>query len=650
MFLSRLRDAIRTPAGRGISAFWRNRKGTVATISAVAIPVLIGMAGLVAELGHGLLTKAENQRTADLAAYAGALAYNATSSSTSMTNAAKSVAALNGISASAVTVNLTTSPRDAGSQAVFVRIATTNLVLLAPFTGRSSLAIGANSYAQLGAQTDACVLALSAGGSGVTLTGGTTVSAPGCAVASNSTVSVPCGTTISAKKLAYNSSSAPSQPCGGITASGIVKQATADPLAGNSGVSTATARVSTVAALASPSAPSVSAGTDLPFNYSSASMTVGSCTGTRSSGTWTFTCPSGGSYNFGNLTMAGGITLNFNTSGTASTTYNFSGSISNTGTAITFGPGNYNIAQGLTTGGGSTTTFGAGTFNIGQSASACNGGGHYSLCNTSTLTFGGPSTFMLAAGVYNSGGSTLTLGSGTANSFRLGASSDGNAVYAGGGSKTTFADATGGSSLFQLNGNFNVASGGGSCMTLSAAAQHDINGFFATAGGTILGAGVYTVNGYVGLGANGGGDVTCSGASVGMSGTNVTLVTSGVSTMTSGSCSGLSFCLAGGYSNVTLVAPTTGTYQGLVVIGPASTSRTSGAGLTEGASNTSISGTFYYPNGPVSLSGGASIGNGTGQCLTLIGTQVSLSGGTTAASSCVTSGSGSSSAAISLVQ
>lgn len=633
-----------------LSRFRKDQRGAVTVVSAVAIPVLIGVTGLVAELGHGLLTKSENQRIADLAAYAGALAYNSTSSSTSMTAAAQRVAAMNGIPAASVSANLVTSPRDSSSQAVLVNISTSNLVLLAPVTKTtSSLTIGASSYAQLGAKTDPCIVALSTSGTGVTLTGGTSVTAAACAVASNNTVSVPCGTRLTAKIVNYNSSTAPSQPCSGITANSVSKAATTDPLASNSGVTTAVARVATVAALTSPTLSTISTGTNLAFDWSSSSMTAGQCSGTRPNygSVWNFTCPSGGSYNFGSLTVGGGITVNFNTSGTAATTYNFSGSVTNSGTTITFGPGIYNIAQGLTTGGGSTTTFGAGTFSIGRSTSSCSGGGMYSICNTSTLTFGGPSTFNLTAGLYNSGGSTLTLGSGTTNSFRIGASSDGNAVYVGGGSKTTFADATGSSNVFSLNGNFNVASGGGSCMTISAAAQHDINGYFSTAGGTILGAGVYTVNGYIGLGANGGGDVTCSGSTVGMNGTGVTLVTSGASTMSSGSCSGLSFCIAAGYSNVALTAPASGTTAALVVIGPSSA--TAGAALTEGASNTSVSGAFYFPKGPISLSGGASIGNGTGQCLTLIGTQVSLSGGTTAASSCVSSAS-SSSSSVSLVQ
>ena len=98
---------------------------------------------------------------------------------------------------------------------------------------------------------------------------------------------------------------------------------------------------------------------------------------------------------------------------------------------MTFGPGTYNIAGGLTTSGGTTTTFGAGTFNIGRSASTCGGAGKYSICHQGTnLTFGGPSTFVLQGGINNKGGSALTLGAGSTNSYNIGASSDGNALYA----------------------------------------------------------------------------------------------------------------------------------------------------------------------------------------------------------------------------
>jgi uncharacterized membrane protein len=58
-------------------SFCRRQDGSVTIIAAIAIPILIGFIALAAEFGHGLVTKTENQRVADLSAYAGALAYSA---------------------------------------------------------------------------------------------------------------------------------------------------------------------------------------------------------------------------------------------------------------------------------------------------------------------------------------------------------------------------------------------------------------------------------------------------------------------------------------------------------------------------------------------------------------------------------------------
>ncbi|MHB8285911.1 MAG: hypothetical protein ACYDD1_14710 [Caulobacteraceae bacterium] len=261
------------------------------------------------------------------------------------------------------------------------------------------------------------------------------------------------------------------------------------------------------------------------------------------------------------------------------------------------------------------------------------------------MTFGGPSSFLLRAGAYNGGGSTLTLGAGSTNSFQIGAASDGNALNQVG-ANLTLGDATGGSSLFRLTGN--VTTGGGTCLSLGAAASHDVLGNMSTAGGVALGAGAYLVTGYVAAGGNGGGNVTCSGSTLGISGAGTTLVIGGASTPSSGACIGYSFCIGSGYSSVLLTAPTTGTYANLVVLGPTASSVAAGASLTQGASGASLAGAVYFPNGPVSLSGGASLGAGTVQCLTLIGATVTLSGGTTAASSCVAGGN--SGYAVSLVQ
>jgi hypothetical protein len=629
-----------------IGRFIGCRKAAVTVVAALSLPALIAFSSLVAEYGHGLLVQSENQRVADLAAYAGALAYNTNGTTDSMTSAANVVASLNGVPSSGVTATLVSSPSGDGNQAVKVQVATTLPIYLASVVGGStSLPVKAASFAELNVHTSGCIMALSAGGAGVTLSGGTSVTASGCSISSNASEAVPCGTSITAKAVTWDSA-APTVGCSGIhgpggTSASISQKLIADPLAGDTGVSAAVSHLTGVSSLTSPAAPSVTSGGDVDFAYSASStqaqLTADGCSGTFASNTWTVTCTGASSYNFGKITTGGGITVNFNTAGSASTTYNFSSYIKMTGTAISFGPGTYNIGGGLYTGGGTTTSFGAGTFNIGKasaSAVSCSGA-NYSIChNGSTLTFAGPSSFSLQGGIYNSGGSVMTLGSsGTANSFQIGSSSTGYALQFGGGATIKFGDASDAGSLFQVVGNFQTS--GGSCVTIGAAAQHDFYGYVNTAGGTILGAGVYSVTDYVDLGGSAGGDVTCSGSTVGMSGSGVTFVIGGASTPTSGACSGDAFCVAAGYGHVTLTAPSSGNTAGLVVIGPSS--HTSGALFAEGASNTSLSGAFYFPQGPIALSGGASVGGGTGQCLQLIGTQVTLSGGTTAASNCLSS-------------
>ena len=637
--------------GDRLVGFVRDRRAAVSIIAALSLPALIAFSSLVAEYGHGLLVKTENQRVADLAAYAGALAYNSTASTTSITSAANAVAALNGVSSGNVSASLVTSPTGDGSSAVQVSVTSTLPLYLASIVGGStSLPVSASAYAELNVKTTGCIIALSSGGAGVTLSGGTAVTATGCSVASNASEVVPCGTTITSKWVTYDST-APTIGCSGIkgpnnTTASISQKLTTDPLAGTTGLTTATGRIATVTSETGPSAPTVTTGGDVDLAYSTSStqsqLTHDGCSGTFASNTWTVTCSGNGPFNFGKITTGGGITVNFSTGGSSSAVYNFSGSINMTGTAITFGPGTYNIAGGLFTSGGTTTTFGAGAYNIGKASTNCTDGVKYSICHTGTLLkFLGPSQFTLQGGVYNNGGSKMILGdSGTGNSFNIGSASSGNAMWLGGGAYTQLGDATDAGSVFQLVGNFWVPSGGGSCTWLPAAAQHDIQGSIFTAGGTILGSGVYTVTGYVDLGGAGGGDVTCNGATVGMSGTGVTFVIGGSTLPASGTCSGQAFCLAAGYNNVTLTAPTgSATTAGLVVVGPAS--RTGGATFAEGASNTSLSGAFYFPQGAVTLSGGASVGGGTGQCLELIGAQVTLSGGTAAASNCVSASAGS---------
>ena len=117
------------------------------------------------------------------------------------------------------------------------------------------------------------------------------------------------------------------------------------------------------------------------------------------------------------------------------------------------------------------------------------------------------------------------------------------AGFLGGGSKTYIADATGIDSVFQLKGNLN-GGGGGSCLMIGAAADHDINGNVLAAGAIVLGAGIYSVDGYVAFGANGGGGGGCPDTSISVEGIDVSLIISGKTTANQGSCVGFAFCIA----------------------------------------------------------------------------------------------------------
>lgn len=648
-------------------AFLRCRRASVATVFALLLPVLLGFAALVAEYGSILVTEANNQRVADLASYAGALAYNSVSTGkdAAASAAAQRIATMNGVPAANLTVTYPTSVKTSGAVSVRASITTPYTLLIArALNNTTSVPVTTDAFTEISGGAPSCILALSASGTGVTLSGGTVLTATACAVNSNNKVQAPCGTSITAAAVTWGTTYSDCTSTPNITATTKLQMTTTDPFIGHAGVASMFARVATVDAMAAPSAPSSGlSGTALTLNYAGApwpgtvyTATVGGgCTATSPNytGDWTITCPSGGgTYTFGNFDMSA-RTLQFAVGGDANNTYNFVGSASFSG-VVNLGPGKYNFEQGMTTTGGSTVTFQPGTFKMGRRTSNCSGGGQFSICHVgTTLVFRGPSTFELSSGISVPGGYTLWMGFDTTtggltgannlsgNSYKLGPSSNGNAIYVGGGGKLYMADATSSGKVFQADGNFNGA-GGGSCTYLPAAAQHDIDGNVIISGAVKLGAGVWTVDGYVALGAAGGGGGGCDGTTISVTGDGVNFMISGSATPSGGNCSGRTFCIAAGYSNVVLKAPTTGALANLAVVGPQSSSYTGGALFSEGGSGAVINGAFYFPNGQVTMSGGASAGD-SGGCLQVVGTSVTMTGGTTLASSCV-SGSGSVSA------
>jgi hypothetical protein len=620
------------------------RRASVATVFALVLPVLLGFTALVAEFGSILVTEANNQRVADLASYSGALAYNSASSGkeAAALAAAQRIATMNNVSTSYLSVTYPTSIKTAGATSVKASITAPYTLLIARVLNSSaSVPVTTDAYTEISGGAASCILALSSTGTGVTMSGGTSLTAPTCAVNSNNQVSASCGTTITASALTYGTTL--TEGCSNITANPKVQQTTTDPLAGNATVAALANRITdTVNGQSQPTAPAVPTGTDVSFAYSNVTLSNG-CTATRSGGNHTVTCPAGGTYNFGALTMGGGTTLSFDTSGTGSSTYNFSGVVNLTGSTHTFGPGTYNLAQGLKTGGGTTTTFGAGTYRIGQlpsSVSGCNA--RYSVCHTGTsLTFRGPSTFEFSAGLAVTGGTTTRLGfdssnaNTTGNSYWFGKSSGNDAVNTGGGVALWMADAMDSGKVFKVSGNFN-ADGGGACTMIPAAANHDIDGNLMTRGALKLGAGIYSIDGYMSMGDGGGGSANCNGETVSVKGIDVTIVLSGSSTC----CSGRAFYSGAGYSNVVLKAPTTGTYEDLLVIGPQNSAQTGAGFFGEGSDHGVLNGIFYFPNGTMTMSGGSSVADQAGGCLQVIATSITIAQGAAMASACI-GGSGS---------
>jgi hypothetical protein len=651
-----------------LSAPSRRREGSVSVIAALTLPVLIGLAGLALEYGNGLDHKVEDQRVADAAAFAAATAYNANPSD-SLTSVVADVATLNGLAASDISQSVVTSPSGDGNSAVEVTVTTTTPLLLSQAlnAGKATLTETATAYAEMKGGAPGCIIALNGAGTGVTGNGGTSVTADNCAIASNASVTVSGGAKITRQNVDYDTT-APSVSGGAsiVAPSGKTltetKEPTTDPIAGTTELATATGRLTSgtfyttpsdlttastagVEGLTSAAQPSSVTGPAVSPGYTATDVPpVTGCadpTYTAYSGTHNWVCTGNGPFNFGAVTIGGGITFTVTVTGNTTTpTFNIA-SITMSGTAMTWPAGNYNIPGGISASGGNTDTFGKGTYNVGTGV--CSNG--YSICNSTTMiSFGGatsasPGSIVMTThgGISNSGGSTMVLGTGSGNSFDIGKATNGDSFTQGGGGVDVFGDATGSGDVFEMAGNLDVP-GGGSCLYISAASEHDIDGFFASAGGTVLGAGTYTVADYVALGSGGGGDVTCTSSSFpsagqpstfGLYANNVSLVIGGLALPSNGDA----FYMAAGYSNVTLLAPTSGPLANLAVVGP--TSGTAPAVLAEGASGADFSGAFYFPTAPISLSGGSSLGSfGPNQCLMVIGSQVSLTGGTALASSC----------------
>src|SRR5215469_14817741 len=99
-----------------IIKFLRSRRGNVAIMTSLALPVLVGFCGLGADAGYWFYRQRDVQGAADIAAYDGAVALENSANSTAITNAATTGASSNGWNSGQGTITVNTPPTSGPNQ------------------------------------------------------------------------------------------------------------------------------------------------------------------------------------------------------------------------------------------------------------------------------------------------------------------------------------------------------------------------------------------------------------------------------------------------------------------------------------------------------------------------------------------------------
>lgn len=608
----------------------RCTRAGVAVIGALSLTTIVGMGAFAVELGRGYAADATNQRIADMAALAGALAYNVNNNTTQMTASAKAVVVAQGLPASAATVALVTDA-PTSKQLVQVTITTTvPLALARVLTASLSYdvtATGSATTSTTSSTAPPCIAALSATPTyGITLTGGVSINAPGCAIGTNAGVTVPYGTTISAKQVLAGKSV--DNPGSGITTSPTANNilqnksgAASDWMKDDSGVKGALCQVNKLTGtsdadyadgntncISARVAPTTVSYTGPAKDWTLAYEDIGATEPGKyqaSAYSCNYTVPAG-TYSIRKLTVPGGCKISF----ASGSTLTF-GSIDMSGDTMTIGNGSVTVAGDFKVNANNPITVGNGDHSFGSLTIL--GGKKIDI---------GSGNFNLAGGMSLSGGAYIKVAIGVGNTVVIGKDSSGNAITVEGGSQVCFTSdctkATAAAGVFSADGNISNT-GGGSLIVFPKSVNHVINGNLTLSSGAIFGAGLYIIKGNF---TNGTGGT--------IQGTDISFALSGT------------FSFAGG-TTLDLAAPGASASYGVpnVLLMTKSSSATKMGGGTSGK----YSGLVYAPKSDMVVDGGASMTSGTSACLMLIVNTLSLNGGTAIGSSCTGMANSSSSVA-----
>lgn len=603
----------------GLCRLGENTCGGVALIGALSLTSLIGMGAFAVEATRGYAADTQNQRIADMAALAGALAYNVNSNVSQMTATAKAVVVAQGLPATAADVQLVT---DAATSKQLVQVTVTTAVPLAlgrVFTSALSydvVAVGAASTATTSTVTPPCITALEPSSNyGVRMNGGARLTATGCAINANAGVEVPNGTYITAKQVISGKTVANSG--GGLTTSPtanniIQKKANAatDWMKDDAGLKAMLCQVNLLTGYSDPDYSGGNRSCISDFVAASSATTSGAASWTlgykkKTDGTphqyqtADYSCDyqvPAGTYTIGKLTVAGGCKISF----ASGSTLKFD-SIDMSGESMTVGDGGFTVVGTFGFNSGTTITIGNGSHDFGK----------LSITGGRTLNIGS-GNLNVKQGIYLDGGSNVYVANVAGDRITIGNDGgSGRSIEISGGSKVCFtvacANPVNAVTTFSLGGS--VKTSGGSTIVFPKAVTHVIKGDIDLNGSSIFGAGIYIASGF--FSNNTGGTMTGSDVSFAL---------------------GDKIELSGGTS-LDLAAPTSSSTFGVPGILMASKALPD-LKLGGGSAN-KYAGLIYAPKARMKVTGGASISLSGSSCLMMIVLELEITqGGTISAGGC----------------
>lgn len=176
---------------RTLAAFIQDRKGAVAIMASIMLPVLVGGMALGTEASYWYLSQRKLQQASDLAAYAAATQLRSGRASAKMESAANLIATRSGAREGEDVLVMAYPPETgaftADSEAVEVTLSRSQDRFFTLIFDSDDISISARSVAAIQGGGDACLLALDPIASGaITVTGSSTVTFDGCDVATNS--------------------------------------------------------------------------------------------------------------------------------------------------------------------------------------------------------------------------------------------------------------------------------------------------------------------------------------------------------------------------------------------------------------------------------------------------------------------------------